>query len=83
MGIGFYRNRTAVITGGGRGFGKAFGVALAAEGAHGVLVDINGADAEAAATQIRANGGAATGVEFRSVLRVADSRHHAGYIGGC
>jgi len=30
----FYRNRTAVITGGGGGFGKAFGVALAAAGAH-------------------------------------------------
>src|SRR5271165_3535852 len=59
---GFYRSRTAVITGGGRGFGKAFGVALAAAGANAVLVDIDGAAAEAAAAEIRAKGGAATGL---------------------
>jgi 3-oxoacyl-[acyl-carrier protein] reductase len=53
---------TAVITGGGRGFGKAFGHALAAEGAHVVLVDVDGALAEAAAAEIRAAGGAATGL---------------------
>jgi NAD(P)-dependent dehydrogenase (short-subunit alcohol dehydrogenase family) len=53
---------TAVITGGGRGFGKAFGHALAAEGVHAVLVDINGAEAETAAAEIRALGGAATGL---------------------
>lgn len=44
--------RTAVITGGGRGFGKAFGAALAAEGYHVVLVDIDAAAAEAAAAEI-------------------------------
>lgn len=53
---------TAVITGGGRGFGQAFGEALAAEGAHVVLVDIDGAAAEAAAAAIRARGQAATGL---------------------
>jgi NAD(P)-dependent dehydrogenase (short-subunit alcohol dehydrogenase family) len=58
----FYHNRTAVITGGGRGFGKAFGTALAARGAHAVLVDIDGMVAEAAATEIRAKGGEATGL---------------------
>jgi NAD(P)-dependent dehydrogenase (short-subunit alcohol dehydrogenase family) len=58
----FYRNRTVVITGGGRGFGKAFGTALAAAGAHAVLVDIDGALAEAAASEIRGQGGAATGL---------------------
>lgn len=55
-------NTTAVITGGGRGFGKAFGHALAAEGAHAVLIDIDGAVAEAAAAEIRATGGQATGL---------------------
>lgn len=50
--------RTAVVTGGGRGFGKAFGTALAAEGFHVVLVDIDEAAAKAAATEI---GGSAVG----------------------
>ena len=54
--------RTAVITGGGRGFGKAFGAALAVNGVHAVLVDIDGPAAEAAAADIRAQGGAATGL---------------------
>lgn len=53
---------TAVITGGGRGFGKAFGAALAARGAHAVLVDIDGPAAEAAAAELRASGGAASGL---------------------
>lgn len=52
---------TAVITGGGRGFGQAFGIALAAEGAHVVLVDIDGAEAEASAASINASGGSAQG----------------------
>ena len=58
----FYQGRVAVVTGGGRGFGKAFGAALAARGAHAVLVDIDGAVAEAAAAEIRAQGGQATGL---------------------
>jgi NAD(P)-dependent dehydrogenase (short-subunit alcohol dehydrogenase family) len=53
--------KTAVITGGGRGFGQAFGVALATEGAHVVLVDIDGAEAEASAASINASGGSAQG----------------------
>jgi 3-oxoacyl-[acyl-carrier protein] reductase len=57
----FYHQRTAVITGGGRGFGKAFGVALATAGAHVVLVDIDGSVAETAAAEIRAKGYAASG----------------------
>jgi len=54
---------TAVITGGGRGFGKGFGEALSAEGAHVVLVDIDGGEAEAAAAEIRARGLLATGLQ--------------------
>jgi 3-oxoacyl-[acyl-carrier protein] reductase len=50
--------KVAVITGGGRGFGKAFGAALAREGATVVLIDVDGAAVEAAATEI---GGSATG----------------------
>jgi 3-oxoacyl-[acyl-carrier protein] reductase len=44
--------KVAVITGGGRGFGKAFGAALAAEGASVALVDLDGEAAEAAAAEI-------------------------------
>ena len=57
-----WQQRTAVITGGGRGFGKAFGAALAAQGAHAVLVDIDGAEAAAAAADIRSTGGSAEGL---------------------
>ena len=57
------QGKTAVITGGGRGFGKGFGEALAAEGAHVVLVDIDGAVAEEAAAEIRASGQLATGLQ--------------------
>ena len=57
-----WSGRTAVITGGGRGFGKAFGEALAARGMHAVLVDIDGDAASEAAEAIRASGGSATGL---------------------
>jgi len=57
-----WNGRTAVVTGGGRGFGKAFGEALAAAGAHAVLVDIDGAVAEETAREIRAAGGSAQGL---------------------
>jgi len=58
----FYRSRTAVITGGARGFGKAFGIALAAKGANVVLVDIDGAVVEQTAAEIRADGRVAVGI---------------------
>jgi 3-oxoacyl-[acyl-carrier protein] reductase len=57
----FYMGKVAVITGGGRGFGKAFGEALAARGAKVLLVDVDGPAAEAAADAIRASGGEARG----------------------
>ncbi len=38
----------AAITGGARGFGKAFGIALAKLQAHVVLVDLDGVEAERA-----------------------------------
>ena len=55
-----HQGKVAVITGGGRGFGKAFGTALAARGAHVVLADIDGAAAEAAAAEIAGKGGSAS-----------------------
>jgi len=77
------RGRTAVITGGGRGFGRAFGIALAAAGAHAVLVDLDGAAAESAAQEIRAGGGSALGLagdvtgasRMEAVMTEAAKRH--------
>lgn len=57
-----WQGRTAVITGGGRGFGKAFAEALARLGAHVVLVDRDGAAAGQAAADIAAAGGSASGL---------------------
>ncbi|HET9629228.1 MAG TPA: SDR family oxidoreductase [Novosphingobium sp.] len=57
----FYMGRVAVITGGARGFGKAFGEALAARGAKVLLVDVDEPAVEACAAAIRASGGVATG----------------------
>ena len=56
-----HQGKVALITGGGRGFGKAFGAALAARGAHVVLADIDGAAAASAAAEIAGKGGNATG----------------------
>jgi len=56
-----HQGKVAVITGGGRGFGQAFGTALAARGAHVILADIDGTAAAAAAAEITAKGGSATG----------------------
>jgi 3-oxoacyl-[acyl-carrier protein] reductase len=54
-----HKGRVAVITGGGRGFGKAFGHALAERGAHVVLADIDAETGEAAVGEIRDAGGSA------------------------
>lgn len=56
---GEHEGRVAVITGGGRGFGKAFGHALAAQGATVALVDIDEDAANDAAAEIIAVGGSA------------------------
>jgi NAD(P)-dependent dehydrogenase (short-subunit alcohol dehydrogenase family) len=55
-----HKGRVAIITGGGRGFGKAFGHALAARGAHVVQVDIDAEAGEQAAAEIRRAGGSAS-----------------------
>ncbi len=55
-----YDGRIAVITGGGRGFGKAFGHAIAERGGHAVLADIDSDAGEAAAAEIRSAGGDAS-----------------------
>jgi 3-oxoacyl-[acyl-carrier protein] reductase len=55
-----FAGRVAVVTGGGRGFGQAFGQALAARGAYAALLDIDQAAAERAADGIRQSGGRAS-----------------------
>jgi NAD(P)-dependent dehydrogenase (short-subunit alcohol dehydrogenase family) len=72
-----HQGKVAVITGGGRGFGKAFGTALAARGAHVVLADIDGAAAAAAAAEIAGKGGSASG----AVCDVADEASVAAVFG--
>jgi len=59
---GALTGRIAVITGGARGFGKAFGEALSARGAHSVLVDLDGPACDATAAAIRAAGGHASAI---------------------
>jgi NAD(P)-dependent dehydrogenase (short-subunit alcohol dehydrogenase family) len=55
-----YEGRIAVITGGGRGFGRAFGQALAERGAHAVLADVDPAAGDTAAQEILSAGGEAS-----------------------
>ena len=80
----FYESRVAVITGGGRGFGQAFGAALAARGAHAMLVDIDGKVAEEAAAAIRQRGGQATGLagDVTDEARMAEVMAQAAAING-
>jgi 3-oxoacyl-[acyl-carrier protein] reductase len=74
---GMHQGKVAVITGGGRGFGKAFGTALAARGAHVVLADLDGTAAEGAAAEIAGQGGSASG----AACDVADEAGVAAVIG--
>jgi len=52
--------KTAVVTGGGRGLGSSIATALAAEGAHVLLVDRNAEAADDIVSQIQASGGSAS-----------------------
>jgi NAD(P)-dependent dehydrogenase (short-subunit alcohol dehydrogenase family) len=51
--------KTAVVTGGGRGLGSAISTAMAAEGAHVLVVDRNREAADNVVAQIKASGGSA------------------------
>jgi NAD(P)-dependent dehydrogenase (short-subunit alcohol dehydrogenase family) len=81
-----HEGRIAVITGGGRGFGKAFGHALAERGAHVVLLDLDETAADAAAAEIEAAGGMVTSVaadvadEAQIEVAFADVRSQLGGI---
>lgn len=47
-----FENKVAVVTGGGRGIGRATALALAAEGAAVIIVDVNSENASAVAAEI-------------------------------
>jgi len=55
--------KVAVITGSGRGIGKAMAVRMAMEGASVVINDVNEADMEATVKEIQKSGGKAIGVK--------------------
>ena len=55
--MGRLENKVAIVTGGGRGLGKAFSLAMAKEGAKVVVVDILEKEGPQTAEEIR-NGGA-------------------------
>ncbi|MFT4288371.1 SDR family NAD(P)-dependent oxidoreductase [Nocardioides sp.] len=63
-----HQGKVVLITGGGRGFGAAFGRALGEQGAQVVLADLDGAAAAAAAAELVEDGLSASGV----VCDVAD-----------
>lgn len=69
-----FEGKIAVITGGGRGFGKAFGHALAARGAQVVLADIDGVAAEQAAAEVATAAEAAGGGAVGMACDVADDQ---------
>lgn len=53
------KNKTAVVTGGGSGIGAAVAIALAKQGAHVKIVDLNEKEAERVAEEIKKNNGSA------------------------
>lgn len=60
-----FAGKTAIVTGGASGIGRAFGAQLVAHGAHVVLADIDGAGAKAAAQNMNDSGdGTVIGAEL-------------------
>lgn len=69
--------RTAIVTGGGRGIGAAVGRRLAADGMKVALLDLNDSDAESTAQSITDDGGTAIGVK----VDVSDEQSVAEAVG--
>ena len=70
---GVLKNKVAIITGAGRGMGKAFALEFAEEGAKLLLPDINLKRAESIAQEIRTKGGKAVAMEA-DISKQEDSR---------
>lgn len=81
--MGRLEGRIALVTGAGNGIGRAIAMALGAEGAHVHVTDLDGAAAARVATELRANGWAATdhtadvtlGQDVTAVLRAIEATH--------
>jgi NAD(P)-dependent dehydrogenase (short-subunit alcohol dehydrogenase family) len=58
-----FAGKVALVTGGAKGFGRAFGVALAERGATVVLADVDAEGVAATASELRADGLKVTGVQ--------------------
>lgn len=72
--MGRLNGKTSIVTGGGRGLGKAFCLAMAEQGAKVCVADILGKEAQETAQEIKAKGGSAIGVKI-DVTSEEDSMH--------
>jgi len=73
---GLLKDKVAIVTGAGRGMGKAFALEFAEEGAKLLLPDINLKGAESVAREIRAKGGKAVAMEA-DISKQEDTRKMA------
>src|SRR5436309_9995692 len=68
---GELQDGVAVVTGAGRGIGRAFSLALASAGCRVAALDIDGASAEATADLACASGGTAIGMQLDVTQRAS------------